>query len=173
MSSPTNITDKCEFIDNLNAFRQTEFFAGMSIEIIKLFAFLCKRQTYKPGDFIFRQGDDDGCSYYILTGRAKLVFENDEKEHVIREYASETYLSVLSLMSPIVKQFSLVALEDTVCIVMTREAFTKVVNQFPEIPMKMAKAIGQRVARSEKVAIAEFESKGTGDLKNILGISLL
>ncbi len=176
MNSPMNTNNtekKGEFADNLNAFRQIEFFSGMPLEIMKLFAFLCRRQTYQEGDYIFRQDDDDECAYYIVSGRAKLVLQTNGTSHVVREYATEAFLSIMSLMSPIVKQFSLVALEDTECIVMTREAFVKVVDQFPEIPMKMTRAIGHRVVRSEKLAIAEFEAGENADLKNLLGISLL
>ncbi len=176
MNSHMNTNDAdmpSEFTANLNAFRQIEFFSGMPIEVIKLFAYLCKRQTYKTGDLIFQQGDDDGCSYYILSGNTKLVFKNEEKEHFIREYGAEHFLSIMSLMSPMLKQFSLVAQEDTVCLVMTRESFSKVVDQFPDIPLRMTQAIGNRVLVSEKKAIAEFEAKEKANLKNLLGISLL
>jgi len=166
-------TDKSEFAKNINIFRQIEFFSSIPIEVIKLFAFLCKRQSYKAGDLIFHQNDDDGCSYYILSGKAKLVLTKEKKEYFIREYEAESYFGVLSLMTHMVNQFSLIATEETTCMVMTREAFSKVVDQFPDIPFKIAKGIGQRVLQAERKCILEFESKGRDDLKNFLGISLI
>ena len=80
MNSSMNTSDseeKSEFVANLNAFRQIDFFSGVSIEVMKLFSFLCQRQAYKAGDYIFRQDDDDGCSYYVLSGKAKLVLEKN------------------------------------------------------------------------------------------------
>lgn len=176
MSSGTNKSDsedKSEFVSNLNIFRQIDFFSGISIEGIKLFAFLCKRQSYKIDDYVFHQDDDDECSYYILSGKAKLVFVSEGKEHVIREYEAENYFGMLSLMTPMVKQFSLIATQDTTCMVMARAAFSKVVDQFPDIPLKIARSIGQRVLHSEIKCIHAFESTGREDLKNLLGISLL
>jgi len=165
--------NKSEFVSNLNIFRQIDFFSGLPIEAIKLFAFLCKRQSYKTGDFIFHQDDDDGCCYYILSGKAKLIFTKEEKEYFIREYEPENYFGVLSLMTPMVKQFSLIATQDTTCMVMTRKAFSKVVDQFPDIPLKITRSIGERVLQAERKCILEFESKGRDDLKNLLGISLI
>lgn len=176
MNSPMNTsdsTDKSEFAANLNVFRQIEFFSGVSVEVMKLFAFLSQRQMYKTGDFIFHQDDDDQCSYYILSGKAKLVLKKEGKEHFIREYQAESYFGVLSLMAPMVKQFSLIATEETSCIVMTRTAFSKVVDQFPDMPQHIARAIAQRVLRAERKCILEFESEEREDLKSLLGISLI
>jgi len=172
-TNTSNSDNKSEFVANLNIFRQTDFFSGVPLEVIKLFAFLCKRQSYKAGDFIFHQDDDDGCSYYILSGKAKLIFTKEEKEYFIREYEPESYFGVLSLMTPMVKQFSLIATQDTTCMVMTRKTFSKVVDQFPDLPLKITRSIGERILQAEKKCILEFESKGRDDLKNLLGISLI
>ena len=172
-TNTSNSDNKSEFVANLNIFRQTDFFSGVPLEVIKLFAFLCKRQSYKAGDFIFRQDDDDGCSYYILSGKAKLILKKEEKEYFIREYEPESYFGVLSLMTPMVKQFSLIATQDTTCMVMTRKTFSKVVDQFPDLPLKITRSIGERILQAEKKCILEFESKGRDDLKNLLGISLI
>jgi CRP-like cAMP-binding protein len=171
-----NISDsgeKSEFVANLDAFRQIDFFSGISIEVMKLFSFLCQRLVYKAGDYIFRQDDDDGCSYYMLAGNAKLVLKKRDTEVVIREYGAESYFGVLGLMTPMVKQFSLIATEETTCIVMTRKAFLKVVDQFPDTSFKIARSIGQRIMQAERKCILEFESKEREDLKSLLGISLV
>jgi len=176
MNSLMNTSDKdnkSEFVANLNILRQIDLFSGVSIEIIKLFAFLCQRQSYQTGDFIFHQDDDDGCSYYIVSGKTKLVLAKEKKEYFIREYQAESYFGTLSLITPIANQFSLIATQDTTCLVMTREAFSKVVDQFPDIPLKMARSIGRRLLQAERKCILEFESTERDDLKNLLGISLI
>ncbi|MCF6248328.1 MAG: Crp/Fnr family transcriptional regulator [Desulfobacula sp.] len=168
-----NSGDKSEFASNLNIFRQIDFFAGISMDVMKLFAFLCQRQTYKKGDTIFYQDDDDQCCYYIFSGKAKLILKADEKEHFIRDYEAESYLGILSLMTSMNKQFSLIAQEDTTCLVMTREAFSKVVDQFPETPLKIVRTIGNRLLQAERKCILEYESSASDQLKNLMGISLI
>lgn len=176
MNSPMNTSDpekKSEFASNLDIFRQIDFFCAIPVEVIKLFAFLCQRKFYKQGDYIFFQDDDDKCSYFILSGKANLVFSKNGKEYFIREYGPESYFGVLSLLTPMIKQFSLIASEDTICIVMTRQAFTKVTDQFPDTAFKIARTIGQRIMKTERRCLQEFEASQTKDLKSFLGISLI
>jgi CRP-like cAMP-binding protein len=66
----------------------------------------------------------------------------------------------------------LVATQDTICLTMTREAFSKVVDQFPQILITVTRAIGQRVLMAERKNILEIEEKGL-DLQSLLGISLI
>lgn len=176
MSSHTNTNDsgdKSEFLANLNVLRQIEFFSGVSMEVMKLFSFLCQRQSYAAGEYIFRQDDDDQCSYYILSGAAQLVFTAASKRYEVREYETESFFGALSLLTPVVKPFSLVATQDTICLVMTRKAVSKVVDQFPDLPLIIIRAIGQRVLMAERKCMFEFESNQNKDLKNLLGISLI
>ncbi len=165
--------EKSEFAINLELFRHIGFFSKLPVEVIKLFALLCERHIYKRSDYIFHQGEDDGCSYYILSGKAQLLLVKNKKEYFIREYCQEHYFGALSLMVPMVKQFSLVALEDTNCMVMQRDAFSKVIAQFPDIPVKIMQTIGERVLQAEKKCIGVLEENEQDDIKNLLGISLI
>ncbi|WP_084681122.1 Crp/Fnr family transcriptional regulator [Desulfospira joergensenii] len=165
--------DKSEFISNLDIFRQIEFFSGAPMEVIKLFAFVCQRQSYETGETIFHQDEDDGAAYFILSGRAGLMLKKAGKEYKIREVEQESFLGILSLMTPVVKTFSLVALEDVTCIVMTRKAFSRVVDQFPDIPVKVIRVLAKKLVQAEKKSIQEFAASKRDDLKPFLGISLV
>ena len=176
MNSQVNINspgEKSEFTDNLNLFRQIEFFSGIPLEVVKLFALLCQRTTYGAGDTIFNQGDDDRCSYYIISGNAKLVLESNGKEIEIREYGPEAFFGVVSMLTPIVKQFSLKATEETTCVVMTRKAFSKVVDQFPDVPLIISRSIAQRLVSAEQNCMALFESSGQDEIRKLMGVSLI
>ena len=43
----------CEFQENLEILRQIDFFAGLPIETLKIFAYLCSREKYQAGDYLF------------------------------------------------------------------------------------------------------------------------
>lgn len=165
--------DSSEFVENLNLLRHTDFFSSAPIEVVKLFAFVCHRQTYESGETIFNQGEDDAASYYILTGKAKLLLEKGGQTYDIHEYGAEDFLGAVSLMAPMVKPFSLVADEKVTCLVLTRDAFSKVVSQFPDIPLKFIAAIGKKLIKMEKKMIQAYTSPAGSDLRQILGISLI
>lgn len=176
MNSLTNsddTQDRSEFISNLDIIRQIEFFSGASMEALKLIAFVCQRHSYRAGELIFQQDEDDGSAYLILSGRAGLILKKGEKEHRIREIGPESFLGALSLMTPVVKTFSLKALEDVTCIVITRKAFSRVAEQFPDIPFRYFQVLARKLVLAEKKSIQKFGSSEQEELKDLLGISLV
>ena len=52
MNSPEKNSEHphSEFQDNLNLLRQTYFFSGLPLETLKVFAYLCTRQKFDPGE---------------------------------------------------------------------------------------------------------------------------
>jgi CRP/FNR family transcriptional regulator, cyclic AMP receptor protein len=81
-----------EFQENLNSLRETYFFSSFPLEALKVFTYLCKRELFKAGDPLFIQGEDDGQAFLIISGSAQLLREQAGEHHVVREYASGTFL---------------------------------------------------------------------------------
>lgn len=165
--------DRCEFVSNLDIVRQIEFFSGAPMEMIKLVAFTCQRHSYRTGEIIFPQDEDDGAAYYILSGKAALSLERQGRNYRIKDLDPGVFIGGLSLMVPVVKAFSLVALEDLTCIVMTRKAFTKVAEQFPDILPQYFRVFAKKLVLAEKKSIQKFISSEQEEVKDLLGFSLV
>ena len=56
---------------------------------------------------------------------------------------------------------------------MTRKAFTKVAEQFPDIPLKFFRVIAKKLVLAEKKSIQKFVVSAQEELKDFLGISLV
>jgi CRP-like cAMP-binding protein len=171
-SEDHNIGASCEITDNIGILREVHFFAGLPLEVVKLFAYLCTRERFRAGDFLFRQGDDDGCAYFTLEGEVELLHREVDEEETLRRYPEASFFGSLSLMGPMPRLFSLRAATDLSCLVLTREKFTKIKEQFPDITPKIISTIISRVLKWEKQVLKDFE----GDLSRCqhgIGISLL
>lgn len=171
-SSNSRIGASCEITDNISILREIHFFASLPLEVVKLFAYLCTRECFKAGDFLFRQGDDDACAYYSLTGEMELHRQDSGGEKVLRRYPERSFFGSLSLLSPMPRLFSLKAATDLCCLVLTREKFTKILEQFPEIQPKIISSIVQRMLKWEKQVLKELEAN-LGSCQHSIGISLL
>jgi CRP-like cAMP-binding protein len=167
-----SIGASCEITDNISILREIHFFAGLPLEVVKLFAYLCTRECFKMGDFLFRQGDDDGCAYYLLTGEVNLLLRHSAGEKVLRRYPKKTFFGSLALLGPMPRLFSLIAASDLCCLVLTREKFTKILEQFPEIQPKIVSSIVDRMLKWEKQLLKELESD-FDSCQHSIGISLL
>jgi len=171
-SEENNLNPPCEYQDNLNLLRQTYFFGGLPLEVLKVFAYLCTREKYKPGDSLFRQGEDDGNAFCIISGRARLELQAGETPHTLRIVGPGQFIGGLTLLGPTVRLYSLEAVDETVSIVLSREKFSKTIQQFPEQMPRLFKAVVAAVNEWERLFLETLNPECSGCRPN-LGVSLL
>jgi CRP/FNR family cyclic AMP-dependent transcriptional regulator len=159
-----------EFQENLNLLRQTHFFSGLPLESLKIFAYLCVRERLHAGEFLFRQGENDQQAYYIVSGRARL--ERSENEREIREFGAGVFIGGLTLLGETRRLYSLRAVEETVCILLSRDKFTKAIQQFPEQLPRIIRVVVRSINDWEDRFLGEL-AVDCGACLPHLGVSLL
>ena len=161
-----------ELEQNLEILRQTYFFSVLPLETLKIFAYLCSREKFKQGEYIFRQNEDDGQAFYIISGKARLEREDNGSVKEIRECSSGEFLGGLTLLGEARRLFSLKALEDTICLVLVREKFSKASEQFPDIMPRIFKAVAKHIDTWEERFLAD-RADLCGQCMANLGVSLI
>jgi len=161
-----------EFLENVDFLRETYFFSTLPLEVLKLLAYLCTRETFKSGDFLFNQGDDDGQAFYMLSGQTRLTHSINDEEQTIREFKKETFLGGLALMGSAQRLFSLQAVSDTTCLVLTRDKFGKAMEQFPDLMPKIAKTLVERICNWEHRFLGEIKENCDACMTKV-GVSLI
>ena len=162
----------CEFHENLHLLREIPFFSGISLETLKVFAYLAVRETFAPGEVILRQGEDDGQALYLVSGQARLLRITESGERIVRDYGEGDFLGGLALMGQMHRLFSLVALTKVNCLILHREKFSRVAEKFPDVYPKLIESIATRVRAWE----AEFVSRHDHDCPQCfesIGVSLI
>ncbi len=162
----------CEFTENLNVLRQTYFFSGLPLESLKIFAYLCTRETFRAGDYLFRQDEDDGLAFYLVSGRVSVERTDKDRTREIRTFDAGQFIGGLTLLGETRRLYSLKAVEDVVSVVLSREKFTKAIQQFPEQMARIFKAVVNVVDDWEERFLTERADDCGGCLPN-LGVSLL
>ena len=161
-----------EFQENLEILRQMDFFSALSLEALKLFAYLCTRETFRAGEYLFRQDDSDGKAFYIISGKTELVRQDDGEESILRQYSEGEFLGGLALLGEMRRLFSLRASEDTVCLILSRDRFSKVLEQFPELTPRVFRTMVEKVRGWEERLIM-CRNEICEACKQRLGVSLI
>jgi CRP/FNR family cyclic AMP-dependent transcriptional regulator len=161
----------CEFDENLKILREIPFFSGLPLETLKVLAYLCTTETFKQGDYLFHQDDDDGQAFYFIQGKAELMRTGETEEERIREYAEGSFIGGLTLMGSLRRLFSLKALTDVTCLILTRDKFSRTMDQFPAL---MPKVIAAQITsiRSWEERFLMALDKNCPACKTKIGISL-
>jgi CRP-like cAMP-binding protein len=162
----------CEFQENLGLLREIYFFSGLPLEALKVFAYLCVRETFKPGEYLFRQDEDDGQAFYLIDGDVQLVQEVSGVENEIRTFAKETFIGGMALLGNLPRLFSLKAATTVVCLIMTREKFSSAIEQFPDLMPKIVKAIIGSIRKWENRFFIEHASH-CKDSQQYIGVTLI
>ena len=144
------VSDTSEFQENLEILRQMDFFSALPLQALKVFAYLFTREIYKPGDNLFHQDDIDGKAFYIISGTAEVVREDEGGETVLREFGDSEFLGGLALLGDMRRLFSLRAVSNMTCLVMNREKFTKAIEQFPELTPRVLETMVDRIRSWEE-----------------------
>lgn len=161
-----------ELEENLEILRQTYFFSGLPLETLKVFAYLCTREKFKKDEYIFRQHEDDGRAFYIISGKATLERETNGSAKEIRDCRNGEFIGGLTLLADVRRLFSLRAVEDTVCLILEREKFTKAIEQFPNIMPRIFKAVAKKIDSWEERFLAD-RADLCGECMVNLGVSLI
>lgn len=166
-----NSIEKSEFRENLAVLREISFFSEFPLELLKVFAYLCTREHFKKGDNIFRQNDDDGRAYCILTGEAKLSRTYKEKLVGIRTCAQNSFFGALILAGQLNRFFSLTATRDTNCLVLARTDFLEAVSQFPGAKQYIIQGLIDNISSWEKRFLVD--NMDCESCRTALGVSLI
>ena len=128
LQAMNHLTDSQEF---LNRFA---IFSGAPSGVVKLFAYLAKREEYKKEQNIITEGEHGDRFFLILSGKVDIFrFHNKRRFHL--QLLSEermNYFGELALLSEFNWFFSAQAWTDVVLLTSSREAFTKVMERYPE-----------------------------------------
>lgn len=168
----SSLSPSSEYQENLDILRQTYFFSGLPLESLKVFAYLCTREKFKNGETLFRQGEDDGDAFCLISGKTQIERTVDSKHFPVRVFGPGEFIGGLSLLGETRRLYSLRALEDTICLVLSREKFTKTLQQFPGQMPRIFKAVVNAINRWEERFLEEMPGECGGCLPR-LGVSLL
>ncbi len=162
----------CEFQDNLKILREIAFFSQFPMETLKVLAYLCTRETFKAGEYLFKQQDDDASAFYITEGTAELLREGDDAPVHIRDFPKGEFVGSLALVARLRRLFSMRAKEPVTCLVITREKFTLTMDQFPELFPKITQNLVSGIHAWEEKHFAGH-SEHCESFREITGVTLI
>ena len=167
-----NSAPSSEFQENLELLRQIYFFSGLPLETLKVFAYLCSREKFKQDEYIFNQDEDDGRAFYIINGQAQLERSDNGGTISVREYNTGEFIGGLTLLGETKRLFSLKSATETTCLVLSREKFSKTMDQFPSLLAKICNAVAKSIDTWEERFLSDRADQ-CGDCLNQLGVTLI
>ena len=96
------------------------------------------------GDIVFRKGEMAQQMYIVLNGKIRLYVGHEPVGDWSEELTKGDFFGEGSLLEPIPRSNTAVALEDSEVIAISRGTFLRMIRQNPEVSVKMMQRLAQR-----------------------------
>lgn len=124
-----------------------------------------RKQQYRPGQYIIREGDRDKRVYVILKGEVEVLKRDQQgNENVVTTLTGGgAILGEMSIFLDEARSTSVRIVKDTLALEFTGENFLNAVANIPELSMRMLKCLSNRVksANEKMVQVNEPEKNHT------------
>jgi len=142
--------DKDQTITKLKNFSLFADISGDEDKIEKIAEILEHRQI-KNGEYIFKQGDNGDELFILMSGKVRVCKKTKtDEEYTIVDLKSEwnVFFGEIALMDNDERSASILVLEDCDVLVMEKEKFEALGNQYPEICLPITRVIIKRICKN-------------------------
>ena len=118
-------------------------------------AVLCEQvrlKTFAPRQRIYKIGDANGQAYVVVSGRARITtVDQDHQEVVVDEPSHGQFFGFASMLEPTPHQTEATAIDETVCIEVTRNDIAVLLQRKPLAGMDMLQVLGRQFHASQQL----------------------
>lgn len=169
-SSTAQESPRCQVEEALSILQQLPLFRHASLDILKLYAYLSKKEEFPAGTMVITQGDPNDKMYMIIAGQVSIHEEHLGKSYRMQDLSAAgiNYFGELALLGRFDWFFSARAETDVTLLSVSREAFQKVMERFPQdytktvekiISLRVDRYVDQTRQLIEKTAPLAWEEK--------------
>ncbi len=132
--------------------REIDFLKVLRDEELDIVARSARTETFGESEPIVVQGEPGDTCYFIRSGRADVMLRGPSgEEGFIASLKAGDFFGEMSLLAGEPRSATVVAMEDTVCIVIGSEAFGAIFGDNPAIAEKLSEVLAVRTAELEAV----------------------
>lgn len=128
---------------------------------------------YKEGDVVYRKGEMAQQMFIVLTGKVRLYVGHEPIGDWSEEMGKGDFFGEASLLEPLPRTNTAVALEDTEVIAISRGTFLRMIRQNPEVSVKMMQRLAQRNRDLAQKVEGEGHRRSRAHLPNACLVSVI
>lgn len=139
-------------IERMIYLKRVAFFQSLSVEQLKALATICDEKIFKKGEQVFKQGDEGGSLYIVVTGRVEVGLMNKEQDTftMLATYQVNTVFGEMSLFDSQPRSADAIATEDTLTLTIRREPFLALTRQYPDLAVHLITTLSDRLRHANE-----------------------
>ena len=129
----------------------------MPAEIKILESFLVSH-TIQPGEIVFREGTHGNAVCFVVDGELDVVKTRAGKEHLIATLTKGQSVGEMSIIDGLTRSATIRAVTRASVLILKREDFQKVIEENPQIGIKILKAVARMLSSNLRKTSESFSA---------------
>lgn len=122
----------CRLTQDMELLRHTALLGGLNLDMVKLFAYLSVRRSYRAGDLLIEQHEKADKAFLLINGTVVVSLQHRDREVTLQPMKQDDFFGELALLAQFDWFFSVKAVTDLDVLIIHRHSFQKVIEKFPD-----------------------------------------
>jgi len=132
--------------------KHVPLFSLLDDEEIAVLAGQVELREFRPRQRIYKMGDATGLAYVMATGRVRVTTIDDEQQEVVVDEPSHgEFFGFASMLEQTPHQTTATAIDETVCIEVSRNSIATLLQRKPMAGMDMLTVLGRQYHASQQL----------------------
>lgn len=134
--------------EELEFLREIPLFSRIELARLKFLAFASRQTTFGEGEELFRQGDVGDAAYIIIDGEVDVIVEGPNGEVPITRLGKYDLVGEIAIIVDVPRTATVRTVGEMTALVISKELFSRMVKQFPEIAVEIMRELALRLERT-------------------------
>ncbi len=121
-----------------------------------------RRMLYKPGELIFSEGQSGRDMYVVESGRVRIFLTAEDRELTLAVLQRGDFFGEMALLEDLPRSAGATALEDVCLIAIEKDDFKCLIQEHPEIAMKVLSRFSRRLRDADNLINLLLLGQNTG-----------
>lgn len=132
--------------------KHVPLFSLLDDEELALLAGQVELKEYQPRQRIYKMGDNSGLAYVMVSGRVRVTtIDEDQQEVIVDEPSHGEFFGFASMLEQTPHQTTATSIEETVCIEVSREDISILLQRKPLAGMDMLTVLGRQFHSAQQL----------------------
>lgn len=144
----------------VEAMQETPIFSGIDPKRLRLLAFMSESLKYRAGELLFDQGDEGDSAFVVLDGEASVLINIGGEKREVAVIGKKQVFGEMAVLCNIPRTAAIGAKTDLEVLRIDREAFLKLLSEFPEVSLQVMRFLAARLeATTQDLGMAKARIK--------------
>jgi len=132
-------------MDKEQAIAKVGLFEALNPKYIKGIAGICTERSFKPGEYLMKQGESGIGLFIILSGRVRIEKKDSSGREVeIAENGPGDIMGEMAVFDGSPRSASVAAITETTCLVLASWEFNSFLKTYPEVALELLPIVVKR-----------------------------